>query len=67
MKKVIKSKGLTIVKFGTDWSGACQMMAPIYEELATTFKSKAKFYEVFLEEHKELFHDITRRRLGVAG
>ena len=31
------------------------MMAPIYEELATTFKSKAKFYEVFLDEHKELF------------
>ena len=40
---VIESGQLSIVKFKTDWSGSCQIIAPVYEELADAYKGKAVF------------------------
>lgn len=53
---VIESGQLSIVKFKTDWSGSCQIIAPVYEELADAYKGKAVFYTVDVEAEKGL-HD----------
>ncbi len=48
-KEVTESKGVLVVQFKTEWSGACQIILPIYEELAGSFDGKARFYTVDVE------------------
>lgn len=40
---------LALVQFKTEWSGACQIILPIYEELAASYKGQAKFYTIDME------------------
>jgi len=49
-KEVLESMTLTLVQFTVEWSGACQIIAPMYEELATSYKGQAKFFTVDLEK-----------------
>ena len=42
--EVIESIELAIVQFKSEWSGACQIIAPVYEELAKHYKGHAKFF-----------------------
>ena len=48
-KEVIDSMSLSLVQFKIEWSGACQIISPIYEELATSFKGQANFFTVDVE------------------
>ena len=48
-KEVIGSMALSLVQFKTEWSGACQIISPIYEELAASYKGLAKFFTVDIE------------------
>lgn len=57
-EKVLNGKGLRIVKFYADWSGPCQMMVPIYKELATMYRGSASFYRVDVEEAPQLKKDL---------
>lgn len=57
---VLHGSGLKIVKFYTDWSGPCQMMLPIYDELASKYNSVAGFYQVDVEEAP-----LLKKELGV--
>lgn len=59
-EKVINGTGLKVVKFYADWSGPCQMMVPIYKELANMYKGSAAFYRVDVEELPQL-----KKELGV--
>jgi thioredoxin 1 len=43
---VMQKKGLSIVQFFSEWSGACQIMAPVYEELSNSYSSRAGFFSV---------------------
>ncbi len=47
--EIIDSMNLSLVQFKMDWSGACQIISPIYEELATSYLGQAKFYIVDVE------------------
>lgn len=58
--KVLNGQGLQVVKFYADWSGPCQMMTPIYNELANMYNSAASFYRVDIEEAP-----ILKKELGV--
>lgn len=49
-KEVANSNGLSIVQFRKEWNGACQIIAPIYEELAKSYKGQAKFFTIDVEK-----------------
>lgn len=51
---VIGNRGLTLVQFKTEWSGACQIISPVYEELAMSYKGSVSFYSVDVEKETGL-------------
>ena len=59
-EEVLSGPGLKIVKFYAEWSGPCQMMAPVYKELANMYNSAAAFYQIDVEEAPSL-----KKELGV--
>lgn len=48
-EKILNSKGLQVVKFYADWSGPCQMMAPICKELSISYGGIVNFFKVDVE------------------
>ena len=53
-KEVIASQDLSLVQFKLEWSGACQIISPIYEELANAYKGQANFFTVDVEKEAGL-------------
>lgn len=50
----MKAKKLCVVHFKTEWSGTCQIMQPVYEELAKYYKDLADFFWVDADQDKIL-------------
>ena len=48
--RVKKSQALCLVKFQTTWSGASQIIEPVYSELADLYSGVVHFYSVDVEE-----------------
>lgn len=59
-EKVLNGAGLQVIKFYADWSGPCQMMVPVYKELAGMYNGSAAFYLADVEEVPQL-----KKELGV--
>jgi thioredoxin 1 len=59
-EQVLIGPGLKIVKFYADWSGPCQMMLPVYDELAGMYSSAASFYRIDVEDAP-----LLKKELGV--
>jgi thioredoxin 1 len=51
-KEVMTSSQLSLVKFKTDWSGTCQIIEPIYNDLAKSYKGIVNFFTVDVEDEK---------------
>lgn len=51
-KEVTGNINLTLVQFTIEWNGACQIIAPVFEELAKSYKGQASFYTVDIEKEK---------------
>lgn len=49
-KEVMESPALSLVKFKIEWSGACQIIAPIYEELSKSYTGIANFFTIDVEK-----------------
>lgn len=49
-KDVINSTGLSLVQFKKEWNGACQIISPVYEELARCYHGQANFFTVDVEK-----------------
>lgn len=49
-KEIMESHELSLVKFKIEWSGACQIIAPIYEELSRSYKGMANFFTIDIEK-----------------
>lgn len=53
-KVILSSCGLRIIKFYAEWSGPCQMMLPVYEEISLMYNHAATFYMVDIDESPSL-------------
>lgn len=53
-KEVMTSQQLSLVKFKTDWSGTCQIIEPIYNDLAKSYKGVVNFFTMDVETEKGL-------------
>lgn len=53
-KEVLGSCSLTLVKFKSDWNGACQIIAPVYKELAKYYKTEVNFFVADVETTSSL-------------
>ncbi len=49
-KKVKKGKGLWVIRFCAEWSGPCQIMGPIYEDISGIYKTRASFCKIDVDE-----------------
>lgn len=53
-REIIDSLNLSVVQFRIEWSGACQIIAPVYDELASSYRGQAKFFTVDVEAEETL-------------
>ena len=53
-KEIIESGNLSLVQFKQEWSGACQIISPIYEELANSYGGQVNFFTVDIEKEAGL-------------
>jgi thioredoxin 1 len=50
-KEVLENPAPVLVEFGADWSGACQMFAPVLEQLQEEFDGQIKLGWLDVEAH----------------
>jgi len=53
-EEVIESRKLSLVQFRTEWSGACQIILPLYEDLAKAYKGIVDFFSIDAEQERGL-------------
>lgn len=56
-KNIIENKSLSIVKFEAEWNGSCQIVAPIFEDLASSYKDVINFYKIDIEEERVIAYE----------
>jgi len=56
-KELAANLNLLLVHFKTEWNGSCQILAPVYEDLANVYKGAAKFFTVDAEKNKTALHE----------
>ena len=54
--ELFKTKKISVVQFTTEWSGACQIINPIYKDLAKSYRGQVNFFLVDADKEKELYH-----------
>ena len=53
-KVVVESKLPVLIDFWAPWCGPCQMMGPVFEEVAKEFNGKIVFAKLNTEDYPEL-------------
>lgn len=53
-KEVLENPEPVMVEFGADWSGACQILAPVLEQLQNDFKGQIKIGWLNIEAHAKI-------------
>jgi thioredoxin 1 len=61
--EIMKANRISIVQFKTEWSGASQIIDPIYSELAKSYKGQVDFYSVDVEKEKDLYEEYMIKEL----
>ena len=59
-KKVLGSDELKVVRFCAEWSGPCQIMGPIYEEMFNLYQTSASFFNIDIDKVP-----LLKKNLGV--
>ena len=53
-KEVLENPEPVLVEFGAHWSGACQILAPVLEQLQSDFKGQIKIGWLNIEAHAQI-------------
>ncbi len=53
-KEVLENPEPVLVEFGADWSGACQMLAPVLAQLQEEFNGKIKLGRLDIDAHARI-------------
>ena len=53
-KKVLEGTQLSVVQFKTEWNGACEIIAPVYDDLANAYKHVANFFTIDADKEKKV-------------
>jgi thioredoxin 1 len=61
--EIMKAKNLSVVQFKTEWSGTCQIIDPIYKDLAKTYKGQVDFFSVDVDHERELYNQYQVKEL----
>jgi len=56
-KEIAENLNLLLVHFKTEWNGACQILAPVYDDLAYAYTGTAKFFTIDAEKNKTVVHE----------
>jgi thioredoxin 1 len=56
-KEVAENTSLLLVHFKIEWNGACQILAPLYEDLAHVYKDTAKFFTIDADKNRTVMHE----------
>ena len=53
-EKITNGNGVALVDFWASWCGPCMMLAPVIDEIADDFVSRADIYKVNVDEEGEI-------------
>jgi thioredoxin 1 len=53
-KQVLENKVLCLVKFELEWSGSCQIIKPLYEDMEQSYRGIIQFFSVDMDKEKLL-------------
>ena len=53
-KEVLESDRLVVVEFSANWSGLCQILAPVIEEMALKFRTRVKFCIIDIDDNGDV-------------
>lgn len=56
-KLVVNNRRLSLVHFMAEWSGACQLIASMYDELESSYIGKVNFFLVDAEKESKIRKD----------
>jgi thioredoxin 1 len=56
-KEVRENLNLLLVHFKIEWNGACQILAPVFDDLANTYSDTARFFTIDVEKNEMTVHE----------
>lgn len=64
-RNLVKNHGLAIVQLKTNWNGACQIIEPVFNNLASMYCGSANFFTLDVENEHTLLLDYGITELPV--
>ena len=63
LKEVLESNQLVLVEFLANWSGLCQIIAPVIGDMALRFRPQVKFYTIDVNDNGDIANAYGIRKI----